>query len=464
MSLVNKYSASFTDWHIGELVYLNARGERILLLGSASAVEELLEKRSANTSDRSSTAVMPLIGNDTVMSLMPYGQRWRHHRRAFWQVFHPAAARQYRKTQQAFLHKFLKKLVASPLDLKQHIRYVFAATMVKVLYDIDTRDDADELIARMDEAAGCTSELASGTHPVDIFPFLQHVPSWVPGAGFQHAFAKCRAAVRYIKDEPFVRLKSALDRGQAGPCVMSTLMSRISSDASTEEIAYHEDVAKNVGLVAFEGGADTSYSTLQAIFLAVSQRPEVLRKAQAELHAVVGPNRLPDFEDRDKLVYVNAILKEAIRWHVVLPISLPHRTVEDDEYGGYFIPAGTSIIPNTWAILHDPEIYSNPDEFIPERFIKDGSLDPTVRDPGTLAFGYGRRVCPGKYFAEDSLYLTVASILHVFDIGPPIDEAGQPIMIEYRLKDGLLAQPADCRCTIKPRSPAALALINDARM
>ena len=88
------------------------------------------------------------------------------------------------------------------------------------------------------------------------------------------------------------------------------------------------------------------FSTVQTIFVAMSLYPEVQRKAQAELHSVVGPNRLPEFEDRDALVYVNAVIKEALRWHNVLPFAVPHRTLEDDEYRGYFIPAGTVLVPN----------------------------------------------------------------------------------------------------------------------
>ncbi len=85
---------------------------------------------------------------------------------------------------------------------------------------------------------------------------------------------------------------------------------------------------------------------MQTIFVAMSLHPEVQRKAQAELNAVVGPNRLPEFEDRDALVYVNAVIKEALRWHNVLPFVVPHSTLEDDECRGYFIPAGTVLVPN----------------------------------------------------------------------------------------------------------------------
>lgn len=82
----------------------------------------------------------------------------------------------------------------------------------------------------------------------------------------------------------------------------------------------------------------------------MSLNPEVLRKAHAELDAVVGPDRLPNFSDREELVYVNAIIKEVMRWHTVVPLSVPHSTVADDELHGYFIPAGTVLLPNSWCV------------------------------------------------------------------------------------------------------------------
>ena len=66
---------------------------------------------------------------------------------------------------------------------------------------------------------------------------------------------------------------------------------------------------------------------------------------------MVGPNRLPDFDDRDALVYVSAIVKETLRWFNVAPLGISHRTMEDDEFRGYFIPAGTLITPNIWLVV-----------------------------------------------------------------------------------------------------------------
>ena len=145
--------------------------------------------------------------------------------------------------------------------------------------------------------------------------------------------------------------------------------------------------------------------------MAMSLHPEVLKNAQAELDAVVGPHRLPDFGDKEELVYINAIATESLRWHNGVPLCLAHCTTADDEFHGYFIPAGTVILPNIWSVfhrnvrlrlliggpltlracMHDPEVYPDPDVFRPERFIRDGKLDPSVRDPSKFVVGFGRR-------------------------------------------------------------------------
>ena len=88
--------------------------------------------------------------------------------------------------------------------------------------------------------------------------------------------------------------------------------------------------------------------TLQAFLLAMAMHPEMQRKAQAELDRVVGGDRMPTFQDRESLPYLNALLKEVLRWHPVAPIAVPHRSIADDEYNGYHIPAGTIVIASVW--------------------------------------------------------------------------------------------------------------------
>ena len=78
--------------------------------------------------------------------------------------------------------------------------------------------------------------------------------------------------------------------------------------------------------------------------------PEVQKKAQAELDSVIGSSRLPEFSDRDSLPYLNALIKELMRWHVVAPTAVPHAAIQDDVYNGYLIPKGSLILANLWYV------------------------------------------------------------------------------------------------------------------
>lgn len=119
--------------------------------------------------------------------------------------------------------------------------------------------------------------------------------------------------------------------------------------------------------------------------------PGAMKKAQEELDRVVGRERLPEFSDKDDLPYIDAVVKELLRWNPPIPISVPRRVSQDDTYRNYSIPAGATVIENIWAVLHDPTIYNDPETFNPDRFLKDGEINPLVYNPEDRVFGSGRR-------------------------------------------------------------------------
>ena len=82
--------------------------------------------------------------------------------------------------------------------------------------------------------------------------------------------------------------------------------------------------------------------------MGMAMHPDVQVKAQAELDAVVGSDRFPEYSDRESLPYINAIVKEAYRWQNVVPLGVVHRSMADDEYNGYFLPEGTLVLANIW--------------------------------------------------------------------------------------------------------------------
>lgn len=188
--------------------------------------------------------------------------------------------------------------------------------------------------------------------------------------------------------------------------------------------------------------------------LAMVLHPKVQATAQAELDAVIGMDRLPVFEDRDRLPYVNALCKEVHRWHPGVPLGLPHRVTQDDIYGDYFIPGGSVVIANAWTILHDEKLYGpRPEEFDPERFLKPGVKEPTP------TFGFGRRICPGRHMADNSIFIAVASSLKVFDFSLARDMDGNEIPVEVSCTSGTVMRPETFQCSIKSRSTSAEKLI-----
>ena len=74
--------------------------------------------------------------------------------------------------------------------------------------------------------------------------------------------------------------------------------------------------------------------------------PAAMRKVQEELDRVVGQNRFPTFEDQASLPYLDAFIKELNRWQPIAPLAVPHAVTADDVYEGYFIPKGTTVVPN----------------------------------------------------------------------------------------------------------------------
>jgi cytochrome P450 len=163
-------------------------------------------------------------------------------------------------------------------------------------------------------------------------------------------------------------------------------------------------------------GSETTSTTLLWWTLAMIAFPEVQRKAQTELVAVVGRARLPTFADAPHLPYIRAIAKEILRWRPVAPLGVPHKAIEDGWYEGMFIPKGATCVANIWQCNHDRVVFGNDaDDFRPERHLDDkGELIPgpvETNQEGHVSFGFGRRVCVGKHLANESLFIHTTRIL-----------------------------------------------------
>ncbi|KAF9458367.1 cytochrome P450 [Collybia nuda] len=444
----------------GDMVYFKVFGQGFLILGSLAKTTDILEKRSANYSDRPSMPMLlDLMNWDSNFAFIPYGSWWRRHRRTFHQHFHSGAVHKYHPIQLAEGYAFLRRLLVTPENFRHHIRHLFAAIIMDITYGIKVSDSDDPYVTTAEEALhGLSQAGIPGRFLVDVLPILKYVPSWMPGAGFKREAARWKKLSTDMAYKPFGHVKETILQGNVVPSVAASLIEALPDEDDARRVE-EESISRNTAAVAYAGGADTTVAALQFFFLAMAMYPDVQQKAQAELDSVVGSNRLPDFYDRESLPYINAVVKETMRWQSVAPMATSHVCSSDDEYNGYLIPKGTIVLGCGWSILHDPEVYHSPEEYKPERWLKDGKLDPDVQNPSVVAFGYGRRVCPGRYLSDDSLYAMISLVLSVYNIKPPVDDRGKELHLEPAVTSGMIAGPAPFQARIKPRSSAAEALI-----
>ncbi|KAJ7146857.1 cytochrome P450 [Mycena epipterygia] len=451
---------TYKDWsrqYNSDIIQLDLAGTSVIVLSSLEATADLLEKRSSIYSDRPSLPMFLDVMEWTFnLGLMKYGESWRTHRRLFSQGFNVINSQNFCPKELAATHGLLRRLLDTPDAFRDHLRQMAGEIIMSVAYGIDVLPVNDPYITLAEQAVVAGAQAGvPGRFLVDSIPLLKHVPDWFPGAGRKRQGKEWKKVARALEDVPFAEAKRQFAAGTAGHSFTAESL-RILSESSNNY--YQEETISATAASMYVAGADTTVTALSTFFLAMLANPEAQRKAQMEIDAVIGQGQLPDFNDEQSLPYVSAVVKEVLRWKPVTPIGVPHFLPVEDEYRGYRLPAGSIIIGNVWAILQDEEMYPDPTAFKPERFLRDGKLNPDVRDP-QAAFGFGRRICPGRHMAMSSVWITVVSILAVFDIQKAVGEDGKTIEPSYEYSPDLISAPLPFKCSIKPRSKDAMALI-----
>ncbi|KXN86037.1 Fumitremorgin C synthase [Leucoagaricus sp. SymC.cos] len=223
-------------------------------------------------------------------------------------------------------------------------------------------------------------------------------------------------------------VRQRMDNGTAMPCVATCGLERQQDwELSDIELAYACSAPWQAGGSSVccllddsvQAPADPYPQTtalIEMFIMAMLLFPPVMSAAQSEIDAVIGRDRQPDYDDLHQLPYTEAVVKEVQRWRPILPLAVAHCNIYPDEYEGAFIPSGSTVYANVFAMAQDPEIFPDPDRFLPERF-----LGPNAVPTFTAGFGFGRRQCPGMHIATNSLFILISKILWAFDIRPCLD-------------------------------------------
>ncbi|KAI0056530.1 cytochrome P450 [Artomyces pyxidatus] len=446
--------ATYIEWGkvYGDILSVQIFGQVIVVLNSAKAAQDLLDKKALIYSGRPTIPMYDLMDWSWNEGSNTYSPRWRLQRKMLDRGMRPKAAIQYQSMQKDKVHHFLKQLLSRPTEFRKHTEHLQGAIIMALVYGYDVAEENDSYLKLTHDINEIGQRvMLPGSAIVNELPFLKHLPEWLPGMGFK-ALARVgeKRGWEAVK-RPFAFVKANMQHGSARRSVTRENLLELESAQVSDPDAVESAIAESSASV-YSAGADTTASAISTLFLALVLHPDVQRRAQAEVDAVTGGQRLPDYGDRSQLPYVQAVCKEVLRWRNVVPVGVPHATTEDDIYEGYFIPKGATVISNIWAILHDPQVYPEPDEFKPERFLMPGGR---VKEDSTLSavFGFGRHI------AENTLFIVAVSFLATYTIDRAKDPQGNEIPVNCTYSSGFLITPNEFECSIVPRSTKAEELI-----
>ncbi|KAG7097523.1 hypothetical protein E1B28_004866 [Marasmius oreades] len=442
---------TYAEWSkvYGPIFHFRAFTINTIVLNNGKAALDLLESRSSIYSDRQTSVMLDILaGRQLSVSRVKFDHpRFRTYRRMLNSALNREAAKAYQDIQTEEVHTLLRGLAKTPQEFLVLLRRNAGAVTLKLAYGYQVTSNNDEFVSQVDNAFIYFGKKMSRLFLVDFFPILRFVPSWFPGAEFKTIAKEFKDAK--VDDYPFQWARSRMKSGDFEESFTSRFLLPEDGRVLTEE---EEDIVKFCDAGIYAGGADTTVSVMTTFIFLMVRHPEVMKKAQADIDRITNKERFPNFGDQELLPYITAIIKEVQRWAPTAPLGVPHRVIQDDEYNGFRIPKGSTIIANIWAITRDTDIYPNPEVFDPQRHLG----DHPQANPFKFVYGFGRRICPGAHFAEQSLFLNIVSILAVFDILPELDSSGKPVEPPVEFTGGITAHIKPFECRIVPRVPQLL--------
>ncbi|KAL1564197.1 cytochrome P450 81Q32-like [Salvia divinorum] len=382
-------------------------GTRVMVVvSSPAAAEECFTKNDIILANRPRFIIGKYIGyNYTSLVGAPYGDYWRSLRRlTATEIFSSARLNSFQSIRHDEVRLMLENLsrksghasveirqLLSELTFNNIMRMVAGKRYFSVGEDDEEAEEFRGIIKEVFSYGG-VSNLA------DFFPVLR----WFDYKGVEKNLAKISAKM----DATLQALIDEQRRHSDGNTMINHLLALQNSDPEY----YTEEIIKCLIVTMLLVGTDTSSVTVEWAMSALLNNPEKMKKARKEIDRVVGNDRLLQESDLHNLSYLQNIISETLRLFPAAPLLVPHEASSDCKIAGYDVPRGAIVMVNAWAIQRDPSVWDDPETFKPERFQGEG-----IGAPNLLAFGMGRRACPGSGLAHRVVGLALGCLIQCFE-------------------------------------------------
>ncbi|KAH8677106.1 cytochrome P450 [Ilyonectria robusta] len=442
----------------GPIISLKLGTQDMVVVSSDKIVRDLIDKRSAIYSGRMDVFIRE-FGDDLNILMRDNDEIWRRQRKMYHLRLNVNVANKYVPYQQFEVTQLLHDILHSPLDYEHHTKRFTTSLASTIIYGWRTTSVDNPHVKSMFELMDWWPELRG---------FFRNAPLWITG------ISKEMERLKNLEEDLWMDLlneaKSSIEHGsqRASKLRRFTTDMILNNGTKSGDFLSDRQMAANAGH-AFAGATDTTLNTTLGFIKAMMLHPEIQAKAQAEIDAVVGSNRMPGWSDWDNLPYIRCTMKETLRWMPSTILGgMPHRLSKTDQYDGYTIPANAGVMINVWGINNDENRAKNPRDFDPSRYEGDNLAtgesaalgDASKRDHFT--FGSGRRICPGMHVAERSVFVTIARLLWTFKISQPLDTNGQPAPIgRDAVTPGFIVSPVSFLCNFTARDEKRAAMLDN---
>nr|AMW36064.1 flavanone 3'-hydroxylase [Paeonia suffruticosa] len=431
----------------GPLMHLRLGFVDVVVAASASVAAQFLKTNDANFANRPPNSGAKYIAyNYQDLVFAPYGPRWRLLRKvSSLHLFSGKALDDFRHLRQeevAVLTHALASARDSLVNLGQLLNVCTTNALARVMLGKrvfgDGSGGADPKADKFKDMVVEVMVLAGVFNLGDFVPALERFDLQGIATKMKNLHARFDSFLGNILEEH----KKNRDGVKQQNDFLSRLIS-LKDDVDGEGGKLTDIEIKALLLNLFTAGTDTSSSTVEWAIAELIRHPKILAQAQQEIDSVVGRDRLVTELDLPNLPFLQAVVKETFRLHPSTPLSLPRMASQSCEINGYYIPKGSTLLVNVWAIARDPDVWAEPLEFRPDRFLLGGEK-PNVDIKGNnfevIPFGAGRRICAGMSLGLRMVQLLTATLVHAFDWGLP---AGQiPEKLEMEEAYGLTLQRA----------------------
>ncbi|KAH0856298.1 hypothetical protein HID58_084559, partial [Brassica napus] len=401
----------------GPLMSLKFGNVPTVVASSPETVKDVLRTFDADCCSRPYLTYAARVSyNLNDLAFSPYSKYWREVRKMTVLELYTAkrvqSFRHIREEEVASLVEFVKESASlgNKVNLSNTLMKLSGSVICRVGFGINLK--GSKLEDTYEEVIRETMEVLGSFAAADYLPIIGRIIDRVTGL-----HSKCEKVYKAMDAFFEHSIKQHMEDESLKDDIIALLLKMERGEAELGEYRLTRNHTKGILLVSNNvliAGIDTSGHTITWAMTHMITNPRVLKKAQAEVREVIKNKDNITEEDIEQLEYLKMVVKETVRINPLVPLLIPREASKDIKIAGYDVPKKTWIHVNIWGVHRNPNVWNDPEAFIPERFL-DNEIDYKGLNFELLPFGSGRRMCPGMGMGMALAHLTLINLLYRFD-------------------------------------------------